>query len=112
MRPSFSVAAERMHALKYLRNSSSLTSIHMVGSRYVGHSSMALSTICLSMTKVSDPLAASRKLWASSTMTIIPFGSPDRSMFAIRLSRMSGLRIWMYGAAMTSILRRRSFLAS
>ena len=56
---------------------------------------MALSTICLSMTKVSLLLAASRKLCASSTMIMSPRGSPERSMLAMRLSRMSGLRIWM-----------------
>ena len=64
------------------------------------------------MTNVSLPLAASRKLWASSTMTIIPRGSPLRPMLAMRLSLMSGLRICMYGAAMTSTFFSRSFFAS
>ena len=93
--PSFSVAAARMQTLKKFRKVSSFTSSHTVGSRYVGHSSMAASTISLSMMNVSELLAASRKLWASSTMTIMPFGSPARSMLVMRLSRMSGFSICM-----------------
>ena len=76
------------------------------------HSSMASSTSDLSMLNVSLSLAASTRLWASSTTISRDSGSPGLSRLLIRLSRISGSSMWMYGAATTRESFIRAFLHS
>ena len=73
---------------------------------------MDASTMDLSMRNVSLSLAASTRLWASSTMMSSDWGSPGRSRLVIRLSRMSGSRMWTYGAATTFASFMSFFFAS
>ena len=108
-----SIATPRMQALRNVRNCLRSTSFQIIGWRLnVEHSSMAESTMDLSMRNVSLSRAASTRLCASSTMISSDSGSPGRSRLVIRLSLISGSRMWTYGAATTLAPFMRAFLAS
>ena len=106
-----SVARDLIMRLRFWRKLSMPMPSQSLGSvRIVLHSSMALSSMSMSMVKLSWLRAASIRLCASSmTRTIC---ESSTSMFLRKLERMSSDSMCTYGAATTSHPFIRSFFIS